>query len=167
MLEARYGSSTVADLKVPAGTAWAFSHPEKKILVYVPALEDGQITKVKNETVQLLYSLMESQKTFHAILIYNEIAPHANELLTTHQVYRVEMFKHRLLLFDPTRHEKYSPHHKMTPEQVSQELPGVKISQLPSLLESDRIVRYFDWPIGSVIRIDRFDGPYYRLVVHG
>lgn len=134
------------------------------VLVYIPNISEGSIDKVKNETVNLLYFLMESRQCTHAILLYQEYAPQAAEIMRTHSVYRVELFQYKYVLFDPTEHEKTPPHQRMTEAEIAQELPKIKLSQLPTILITDAIVRFYDWKPGDVIRILRSGGPYYRLV---
>jgi len=65
-------------------------------------------------------------------------------------------------------------HHCLVPKHervTGSELPdGIQEDRLPRLLESDRIVQYYAWPCGSVIKIKRIFGgyepiTYFRLVV--
>ena len=55
-------------------------------------------------------------------------------------------------------------HHCLVPMHVrvdASELPnGMKVMNLPRLLETDRIVQYNAWPCGSVIKIKRVFGGY-------
>lgn len=65
-------------------------------------------------------------------------------------------------------------HHCLVPKHdriEANELPnGIQVDRLPRLLDSDRIVQYYAWPCGSVIKIKRIFGgyepiTYFRLVV--
>lgn len=65
-------------------------------------------------------------------------------------------------------------HHCLVPKHdrvEANELPtGMQVSHLPRLLDSDRVVQYYAWPCGSVIKIKRVFGGYepiiyFRLVV--
>jgi len=65
-------------------------------------------------------------------------------------------------------------HHCLVPKHdrvEANEVPdGIKVDHLPRLLDSDRIVHYYGWPCGSVIKIKRVFGgyepiTYFRLVV--
>lgn len=77
------------------------------------------------------------------------------------------MFKYKFMLYDPTAHEKTPKQYLLSPEQVAKELPNVKMSQLPSMKQSDAIARFYYWLPGSVVKIDRKEGPYYRFIVKG
>lgn len=55
-------------------------------------------------------------------------------------------------------------------ERVDALPPGTTLESLPHILDSDKVVQYYNWPIGSIIRIERIFGgfepvPYYRVVV--
>ena len=63
-----------------------------------------------------------------------------------------------------TRHQLVPKH-----ECVDAPPPGVSADELPKILESDPIVQYHDWPVGTVVRVvRRFGGheptPYFRVV---
>lgn len=53
---------------------------------------------------------------------------------------------------------------------ASQLPPGVDCHDLPRMEQTDKIAQYYDWPPGTVVRIERVFGghepiPYYRIVV--
>lgn len=61
--------------------------------------------------------------------------------------------------------------HTLVPKHERMEAPpqGIAAEHLPKILETDRIVQYFNWPVGTVVRIWRnFGGhepvPYFRVV---
>lgn len=62
-------------------------------------------------------------------------------------------------------------HHALVPRHTLVAAPpsGVDRESLPILMGSDPVVQYYDWPVGSVVSIERvFAGnepiPYYRLI---
>lgn len=63
-------------------------------------------------------------------------------------------------------------HHVLVPKHEVVKYPpfDVDVDQLPRILESDPVVQYYAWPVGTVLRTERpFGGsepiPYYRVVV--
>lgn len=151
-------------------TKQGYARTTGNILVYMPEIcseftLDPTIAKVKNETLHYLYFLMESNHIKHAILIYNDITPPASQMIKEHTHFRIEPFEAQMLLFDPTEHVKTPKHEKMTEEEIKNELRTIKRSELPHIRDDDRIVRYYDWNVGDIIRISRPSGIYYRIVI--
>lgn len=133
-----------------------------EVILFIPNIgSSNEPDKIKNEQVNYLYFLMETHEVKHAIVPYSSLAPQASEMLHNDAVYRVELFKYRHLLFDPTAH-KYTPPHVLVQKE---ELGSIKVKDLPRILLSDSIVRFYDWKPGSIIRIERPDGIYYRVVI--
>jgi DNA-directed RNA polymerase subunit H (RpoH/RPB5) len=149
---------------VESKCGYAYTTEDSKILLFIPSIADGEIEKIKNEQVKYLYFLFESYGISHAIVPYSSFAPQAYEIIRSHTFYRVELFKFKHLLFDPTAHKKTPPHNRVPLENIKVELPRIKVKDLPHILDTDPIVRFYDWSIGDVVRIDRPDGAYYRVV---
>ena len=62
--------------------------------------------------------------------------------------------------------------HALVPRHERVDAPphGVDATDLPVMLESDRIAQYYDWKVGTIVRITRVFGghetyPYYRIVI--
>lgn len=76
-----------------------------------------------------------------------------------------QMAKH--LTANRARHRLVPPHRLVTPEERA--ALGAADSELPRILDTDPVVQYYMFPVGSVVRIDRSCGsevrPYFRLVV--
>jgi DNA-directed RNA polymerase subunit H (RpoH/RPB5) len=84
----------------------------------------------------------------------------------------VEVFRKAELAFCLARHTLVPPHQLLSGQERKELLAhlGCKASALPKLKESDPVARYFRFPTGSVVRIDRRIGnlesePYFRCVV--
>lgn len=72
----------------------------------------------------------------------------------------------RDLYSNVTHHALVPKHEKVTTETT----PYYSPSSLPHILDTDRIVQYYDWPVGTVVRVWRTFGghepiPYLRVVV--
>jgi len=154
------GFGELSDIESKVGHAYFIPG---EILLFIPGISNGTIDKIKNEQVNYLFFLMETNEIRHAIVPYSALAHQAADILRSHDVYRVELFKYKHLLFDPTAHKKTPPHFRVT--DVPAELPNIKVCDLPRILNIDPIVRFYDWNLGDVIRIERPDGVYYRVIV--
>ena len=76
----------------------------------------------------------------------------------------VQFMDARSLCYNVTRHA-------LVPKHVRVEAPpaGVEVKSLPKLLETDAVVQYYGWPVGTVVRVSRCFGghepiPYFRVV---
>lgn len=73
----------------------------------------------------------------------------------------------KYLTANRARHRLVPKHTRLTPTE--REALGVADSALPRILDTDPVVQYYMFPVGSVVRIDRSCGsevrPYFRLVV--
>ena len=155
------GETEFTDLETKIGTSFQTSN----VLVFIPEILNETVTKIKNDTVNYIFFLAESHQLKHILVVYSQITPRALDILTGYQVYEIELFREKMMLFDPTVHKKTPPHLKMTPEEVEAELPGIHLEHLPSIKETDVIMRFYNWKAGSVIKVIRPDGPSYRLII--
>lgn len=87
----------------------------------------------------------------------------------------IQVFDKQYLRFDLLQHEFQPQFEMMSPKEQKAVLSDYLIqkSELPDMLYSDRVARYFDLPIGSIIRIIRpsvqtgLAPPTYRRIVAG
>jgi DNA-directed RNA polymerase I, II, and III subunit RPABC1 len=84
----------------------------------------------------------------------------------------VEIFRKAELSFGVPHHILVPPHQLLTSveRKALLERLGCRSNALPKLKDSDPVARYYRYPLGSVIRIDRKIGtlecePYFRVVV--
>lgn len=70
---------------------------------------------------------------------------------------KCQFFLTRELLINPTKFRFYYPHSLLNEEERRQELldNNIRPDQLPIILKTDPIVKYFNWDTGGIIRIDR------------
>lgn len=78
---------------------------------------------------------------------------------------RIQFFPARALVQNVTHHSLVPRH-----EAVPQPPMGLDRNALPTILETDPVVQYHAWPVGTILRTERpFGGheliPYYRVVV--
>ena len=76
---------------------------------------------------------------------------------------RIQFVSCRRLYSNVTRHELVVPH-------VAVAAPAdVDVDDLPKIFDTDPVVQYYNWPVGTVVRTERFVGghepiPYFRVV---
>lgn len=75
---------------------------------------------------------------------------------------RVQFMHAAALCYNVTRH-------RLVPRHVVAEPPPGTRGCLPHILDTDPVVQYYDWPCGTVVRVERCWGghepvPYYRVV---
>lgn len=80
---------------------------------------------------------------------------------------RVQFLSARSMCQNVLRHALVPKH-----ERVAQGPPGVRPEHLPRIRDTDAVVQYHNWPIGTVVRIERHFGGneptvYFRVVSSG
>ena len=106
------------------------------------------------------------------LIIRDSITPSAKQGLTVDSSYTLELFNQAELLVNITKHRLVPKHTLLSPSQKLQLLATYKLqeSQLPRMLISDPVARYYGLGRGDVVRIQRPSetaGTYitYRIVV--
>jgi DNA-directed RNA polymerase subunit H (RpoH/RPB5) len=121
------------------------------------------IQDIKNELLHNVIYLMESEKCNKCIIPYKTISPQSHEIIRSHTVLDILLLSYNSLYFNPTKHEMCYPHSLVSDMT---ELGNIEKNKLPRILLTDVMVKYSDWNIGDVIKIDRgSEGIYYRVVV--
>lgn len=86
---------------------------------------------------------------------------------------QIEIFHYSRLFFNISKHLYVPKHELMTEEETKDLLTNISKSQLPQISYNDPVVRYYNFPVGSIIRIHRDNSIlpvsvtrtyYYRLV---
>lgn len=135
------------------------SRHNEKIMIYTSKTEKFNIEGVKYAVYQL-----QQHRLKHAIIIYqNIITSSAKKAIEHLQDYVLEMFEKKELQFNPTRHRLFCPHIRV--DKNSDEVPKDQIVNLPVLLRTDVVAKYFHFHRGEIIRIQRHNGSIaYRVV---
>jgi DNA-directed RNA polymerase subunit H (RpoH/RPB5) len=122
-------------------------------LVYVYFAIDPKVpVKKMREYIQ---HMIES-KVNHAIIVYaQQITPSAKNEIPPNL--DIETFKANELFENVTKHKLVPPHYKLDESEVNELLKLRKTTRkkLPRYNPEDPIVKYYHWPIGSVIKIIR------------
>ena len=88
------------------------------------------------------------------------IAGHPEEIEETTGGRRVETFRTAELQFNVTQHALVPRHWRMEPAEVDECLRRHGVADaghLPRIAASDPVVRYYGWPCGTVVGVDRCD----------
>lgn len=129
-------------------------------------------TKIGIKNINIIYSEMESNNIHKAIIIYSDnISAFAKQLLDD-DTYDIELFHEDELTFNITHHN-YVPKHEIISSDVKDEILkiyNINEKQLPYILSTDPVCKYFNGKPGDVFRITRNFSPnqfsiYYRLCV--
>lgn len=162
MLSKRGNSNLV---RIEPNSQFGYSYlTDEKILLYIPPIIDGVLDKIKNEQTHYLYFLIDKYKCTNAIVPYSAIAPISLDNIKSYEIFQIELFPFEKLLFDPTEHELVPEHYLLKPEEIQIELKGISPDNLPRILETDAIVKFYGWKKGGVIRIKRKEGIYYKVI---
>ncbi len=121
--------------------------------------------KLSINTLKDIICLCEREAQTHLILVYRQsVTASAKKTLETINTVHVELFGLYELLYNPTKHELSSKHELADPDEAA-EVKKLHGPNLPWLLRSDKIVRWYSYKPGDLIRVTRPSGHViYRLV---
>lgn len=128
------------------------SHKKKGELEYLLT------TKITNEIANFVISSMESNGINHAIVVYEgQFSSIAEKTLRSTSERRIECFRRLSLMFNVTKHEWVPPHVRLTPKEKKNILGGrnLKDENLPIILRSDPVARWYGYKRGDLIKITR------------
>lgn len=125
----------------------------------------SQEDSVSVDTIKRFISKLIEKKINHGIFVYpGTITSSAKKAVSVVDNY-IELFHLDTLKFNPTRH-RLVPRHQLVDEKTAQVIKKKYGKDLPRLLTTDAISRYYDFREGSIIEITRTNGIVaYRLVV--
>lgn len=133
----------------------------KKIVIWCYTYE-----KLNIEGIKEFISILETQKIKHGLLIfYQMITASAKKILKSLYRFEIEIFTLKELQYDITTFEYYCPHILCDKKEREEVLKRFSISELPILLLTDVVSRYFYFHKNDLIRIHRKNGSIiYRIV---
>lgn len=119
--------------------------------------------------ISAIAPLQKKSKLFsHIIIVKSEkITPQANAALTElSHIINLEIFDVTDLGYNPTEHE-HAPKYTLLNKEESDKLLKMytaKPSQLPKMLFTDPIRRYYGWPKGGIVQEVDNDRVSYRII---
>jgi DNA-directed RNA polymerase I, II, and III subunit RPABC1 len=141
----------------------------QKIFVFFPKMT----TKVGVVTIRQYMKEMQDNEVQKAIIVVKDaITAFAKQEFAVSKSLQIECFRENELLVDKTKHMIVPPHELLSQLEKNEllSLYSIKESQLPKMLSSDAMARYFKAEKGQVFKIHRTsetcgDYIYYRIVV--
>lgn len=130
-----------------------------KIMVYYADVPIKS-TQLGTNEVNDFIKFMDSQKIKNGIIITRkQLTSHAHKKISELLIYNIQIFLEEEMAFDPTEHYLTPEHIPLTPEQQTKFLisNNLNIDQLPIILTTDIMVRYYDARPGQVIKINRIN----------
>lgn len=117
--------------------------------------------KVTVALARCLIKVAVAEPLCHVVISQKPLTPSAANLLFSTNI---EHFTTVQLQFNITKHALYYRHRMLDPEETAIISKKYKNKCMPTLLSRDVVVKYFKFPVGSIVEIDR-DGPkFYRRV---
>ncbi|KAK4688622.1 DNA-directed RNA polymerases I, II, and III subunit RPABC1, partial [Tremellales sp. Uapishka_1] len=151
--KASFGTGTGADR-----TAMAFhaDDPETNDRIYVQFCADKNVSK---QAMKTFITTLDSQHAKRGILIWSEkMSPAARKTLQEMQIeYHLEDFPESDLLVNITRHFLVPKHQIMKPEDKAALIKRYRLkdTQLPRIMVTDPVARYYGMKRGQVMKIER------------
>jgi len=125
------------------------------------------IEKLNNDEIHSYISLLQEEKVKHALLVYEGTPTPAVKAVIANLPeldITIELFHADDLQFDITKHELVPKHEKLS-MQDSKEFKALYGTNIPTLLRTDAVVRFYDFHKGEIIKVTRKNGAIsYRIV---
>lgn len=125
------------------------------------------IEKLNNDEIHSYIGILQEEKVKHAILVYEGTPTPAVKAVISNLPdldINIELFHADDLQFNITKHELVPKHEKLSQIQAK-EFKAQYGSNIPTLLRTDAIVRFYDFHKGEIIKITRKNGAIsYRIV---
>ncbi|KAK3119711.1 hypothetical protein QOZ80_9AG0674140 [Eleusine coracana subsp. coracana] len=131
-------------------TTLVSDHSSKMKVIFCPA------EPVKKATIREIYSGTKDENLSRLILVLQgKIMSQARESIKDIFPFKVDTFQITELLVNITKHVLKPKHEVLTEEEKSKLLKeyNVKDSQLPRMLESDAVARYYGLGKGTVVKV--------------
>lgn len=103
----------------------------------------------------------------HSIIIYTDITPPVKTAVKNPNIVNIELFEDIELKYNITNH-RFVPAHRRLSTEEGEELVTLLSGQLPIMLVTDPISRFYNYKEDDIIEIIRkgsgYDEPAYRIV---
>jgi DNA-directed RNA polymerase I, II, and III subunit RPABC1 len=125
------------------------------------------IEKLNNDEIHAHIALIQEDNIKHCILVYEGVPTPAVKSVISNLPnigINIELFHADDLQFNITKHELV-PKHEILPLSEAKEFKQKYGTNIPTILKSDSVARFFDFHKGEIIRITRKSGAIsYRIV---
>lgn len=137
-----------------------FDGANRNMLVYYGGKTNPQFKQVSADIIRQFIALIQNFGVYEAVLIVDApLSSTGSDELSALKLVKWQVFFDSDLKYNPTKHVHTPPHTLLTPEETIATLNRMKVdvSQLVIIKISDPIVRYYGWPAGGLVRVDRDD----------
>lgn len=134
--------------------------PHRRIVVFYATVQKKTSKQIPITAIELFVERITQYTCYEAILIVDyPISSAGSKRLNTVTSVRWQVFKDSDLTYNPTTHVDVPEHELLTAEEAEAKIREMKThpTHVPLIKISDPIVRYFNWPVGGLIRIHRND----------
>lgn len=130
-------------------------------IIHIKILDQKKIGK--REIINIIQE-MEEEEQYHLILVIpQKLTPLAIQELKMCDK-EIEVFLYKELVFNITKHYTQPKIHLLSSEEKKSLIKDIKASQLPILLKTDPVARYYNAKPGMIFKFER-PAIYYRIVV--
>jgi DNA-directed RNA polymerases I, II, and III subunit RPABC1 len=121
--------------------------------------------KLDTNTLQKYLRDLFDQDVVHAVFIYRSITMPVKKMKMFQSLIKLEFFEGSELQILSAGHRLMPKHTALSPEESLKLIETYGKQNLPVLLSSDPVCRYYAFPVGSVVEIERLNGFIsYRIV---
>lgn len=134
--------------------------PNRFIFVYYAQVPPKASKLVSIGAANTFIQLCEKNDVTDAIFIApTELSPSAKTVIESSVRRTIQIFFDYELRFNPTKHILVPLHELISPKEAKELLQKWRASksQLPIILDKDPIVKYYSWPVGSIIKLHQRD----------
>jgi DNA-directed RNA polymerase subunit H (RpoH/RPB5) len=131
-----------------------------RALVYYGAKTDSTQKQIPASVVREFVSYVHTYGVTEAILIIDlNLSSTGNETLSKLTTVKWQKFNDSELISNPTKHMDASRHVLLSHKEKTEALSRMKttISGLPLIKVDDPIAKYYNWPVGGLVKIYRND----------
>lgn len=132
----------------------------KRLLVYYGTKLEPQQKQISSNVIKEFIKIILETGVTEAVLIVDlNLSANSKEILSKLTSVKWQIFADDELIFNPVQHIDVPKHVLLTEEQKKAKLDELKtpITKLPIIKVNEPIIKYFNWPVGSVVKIERND----------
>ncbi len=126
---------------------------EKPLFVYFVGLQDGK--QIKSEAIDPFIAKMVEEDKEGILIINSILSPSALKKLNIITETKYQVFQESDFAFDLISHIMVPKHELMSNSEISKLKKNLRLKPkgLPQILHTDPIVQYYNFPIGSYIKL--------------
>jgi DNA-directed RNA polymerase subunit H (RpoH/RPB5) len=134
-------------------------HPRKALVWYTPQQNRDVPVDDIREMIAYITEDDGSVRPYREIIVISagRLSSKITQQIDVLEQLNVHHFTYQEMSYDPTHHFLAVPHQRLRPQEAKDFLnkAHIQASQLPTILASDPIVKYYGWPVNSILRVKR------------